>query len=71
MRDEYEIFLRLYTRAIAGDETVTLVERRRDQATEHGASDADIALACQAGLDLLDGGRRYPSLGATDPAFLN
>ncbi|MBI4449902.1 hypothetical protein HY634_02490 [Candidatus Uhrbacteria bacterium] len=71
MRDAPDVFLHLYTHAIAGNDTVTLVERRRDQAMAHGASDADIALACRAGLELLDGGRRYPSLGQTDPGLLN
>lgn len=71
MRNAPEVFLRLYAHAIAGNDTVALVERRRDQATAHGASDADIARACQAGLDILDGGQRYPSLGTTDPGLLN
>lgn len=66
-----DVFLRLYTHAIASNDTVTLVERRLAQAAAHGAGDADIALACQAGLALLDGGRRYPSIGTTDPGLLN
>ncbi|MBI4434473.1 hypothetical protein HY635_01485 [Candidatus Uhrbacteria bacterium] len=60
--DPRDVFLRLYTEAIAGNEVVGLADRRRQQAERHGASGDEIARACAAGLELLEARRQFPSL---------
>jgi hypothetical protein len=69
--DPKRVFLRLYTEAIAANESVGLVDRRRQQAERHGASDDEVALACQAGFELLDTRRKFPSIATatTDDAL--
>ena len=69
--EPHDVFLQLYARAIGDNDTVALGERRLDQAVAHGASDADIALACQAGLDLLEARRTSPSIGTALDTDLN
>jgi len=70
--DPREVFLRLYTQAIAGNETVGLADTRRHQAERHGASDHEVALAYHAGLELLAARHQFPSIAsATSDDTLN
>lgn len=66
-----DVFLCLYTEAIAANEPVDFVDTRRRQAERHGASDDDIALACASGIDLLEARRRFPSLATTTVELTN
>lgn len=69
--DPRDVFLRLYTEAIAANEDDGLVDTRRRQAEHHGATDEDIARACAAGIDLLEARRRFPSLATTTVELTN
>lgn len=66
-----DVFLRLYTEAIAASEPVGFVDTRRRQAEGNGASDNDIAFACAAGIDLLEARRQFSSLGTTTVELTN
>lgn len=69
--DPRDVFLCLYTEAIAADESIRFVDTRRRQAEGHGATDDDIALACAAGINLLRTRRQFPSLATTTVELMN
>lgn len=66
-----DVFLCLYTEAIAANEPVGFVDTRRRQAERHGASDDEIAASCATGIELLRVRRAFPSLAATTVELMN